>query len=721
MRNNDGLADPGLGTYTRREAAPASELHRESHRGMERRGMPGKATRTGSMAMAGVAGAPGIQLQRSMTTAACDIASLEAATRSGDLMRALWTRGVVQRFIMQVPQLLAMVPSGAAIELTAQVRGLLDRATAAVERAAKTSASRPEAPASGASERTHVPVLQLGAHGSGERTDEAAPSPVIGQPAHSGAAKAIDETDGSLGSQLPSALRSELEPALGANLSAVRIHTGAASARAADALAARAYATGQDIHFGTSAYDPSSPAGRHLIAHEVAHTVQQQGAAPGIQCMARVSAPGDTAERQAERFAHAFVAGGNTHGIVTAGMQPAAAIHRFGRDEHADLATKHLIGLYDYLRTPPGKQWAKDHGYPNPEDLIKRIEADPVVKTNNESLKPGETKNHVAKLHGKSTDFDFGELTALMGDLFGHWESLYNADENQRQHLMGEDSTASNEKYTKGEYLRLAANNQSHFAGKNQDAWRAMHKEAIKVAMNSKADDAAFNQALFIEAASCHFLTDAFSAGHQFEKDRLMAAVQLDLRRNPLRAENPAMQVYLAVADVADGANITNLIVKAIHDRMNEEGFEVTNGKGMTWKTAGDGNLAKSPETQRIAALAVFESRQQIFSARGATKAPDVELIEAFFPDVPTRNRANWQAIGYIPEARKQVEQILYHERKEGASKLGDIGGYLVEHNLEAIGDPSRERDILRQQDFDRRNGGTGTAVGSQFEWRFGK
>lgn len=73
---------------------------------------------------------------------------------------------------------------------------------------------------------------------------------------------------------------------------------------------------------------------------------------PSVQAMAHVSTPGDAAELQAERFAHAFVAGGSTQGLVSAGMQPTATIHRFGRDEHAAIPTTHLIGLYDYLRTP---------------------------------------------------------------------------------------------------------------------------------------------------------------------------------------------------------------------------------------------------------------------------------------------------------------------------------------------------------------------------------
>ena len=92
-----------------------------------------------------------------------------------------------------------------------------------------------------------------------------------------------------------------------------------------------------------------------------------------------------------------------------------------------------------------------------------------------------------------------------------------------------------------------------------------------------------------------------------------------------------------------------------------------------------------------------------------------------FFPNEDTIKRANMQALGYIPDARLQVEKILYANRKEAKTKLGPVGGYVVEHNLEAIGDPARERDILHQQEFDRAHGGTGQAVTPQFEWRFGK
>ncbi len=109
------------------------------------------------------------------------------------------------------------------------------------------------------------------------------------------------------GAPLPSGLREELEPALGQSLGGVRVHTGAASASSAAALDARAFTVGQDVHFGAGEFAPESEAGRHLIAHEVAHTVQQAGSVAGPACAPlEVSTPGDPLEREAEAFASSF-------------------------------------------------------------------------------------------------------------------------------------------------------------------------------------------------------------------------------------------------------------------------------------------------------------------------------------------------------------------------------------------------------------------------------
>jgi len=132
-----------------------------------------------------------------------------------------------------------------------------------------------------------------------------------GVAAHADAA--VDRAAGSSGAPLPDDVRSRFESSHNTDLSAVRIHTGAESAAAVDA---RAYTMGNDIHFGAGQYAPAEPFGLHLLAHEVAHTVQQSGGTPHRQHKLEVSTPGDRAEVEADRAADAMVHGEKRfHGI----------------------------------------------------------------------------------------------------------------------------------------------------------------------------------------------------------------------------------------------------------------------------------------------------------------------------------------------------------------------------------------------------------------------
>ncbi|HLL23617.1 MAG TPA: DUF4157 domain-containing protein, partial [Kofleriaceae bacterium] len=125
-----------------------------------------------------------------------------------------------------------------------------------------------------------------------------------------GAEAVVASAAGSSGFALPAPVMRKFEDSLGTDLSSVRVHTGGASEAAASAVGARAYTTGQDIHFGAGQYDPSSTGGQHLLAHEVAHTVQQRGGSPMRQNKGiEVSAPHDAAEHEADRAADAMVAG----------------------------------------------------------------------------------------------------------------------------------------------------------------------------------------------------------------------------------------------------------------------------------------------------------------------------------------------------------------------------------------------------------------------------
>jgi hypothetical protein len=85
----------------------------------------------------------------------------------------------------------------------------------------------------------------------------------------------VNEVLSQPGQPLPKSTRDFFEPRLGADLSGVRIHTDNQAALSAEAIGARAYTMGSHIAFGSGAYAPQSQAGRSLLAHELAHTLQQ--------------------------------------------------------------------------------------------------------------------------------------------------------------------------------------------------------------------------------------------------------------------------------------------------------------------------------------------------------------------------------------------------------------------------------------------------------------
>ena len=85
------------------------------------------------------------------------------------------------------------------------------------------------------------------------------------------------------GAALPADVRSFFEPRFGHDFSDVRVHTGDEAAHAARGAQARAYTIGRDIVFGAHEYAPGTDDGRRLLAHELAHVVQQGSAEPSVQ------------------------------------------------------------------------------------------------------------------------------------------------------------------------------------------------------------------------------------------------------------------------------------------------------------------------------------------------------------------------------------------------------------------------------------------------------
>lgn len=73
--------------------------------------------------------------------------------------------------------------------------------------------------------------------------------------------------------------RGFFEQRLKTNLANVRVHIGPQAAREAEKLSAKAFTVGEHIAFAEGQYQPDTPEGRELLAHELAHVMQQQGGA----------------------------------------------------------------------------------------------------------------------------------------------------------------------------------------------------------------------------------------------------------------------------------------------------------------------------------------------------------------------------------------------------------------------------------------------------------
>jgi hypothetical protein len=99
-----------------------------------------------------------------------------------------------------------------------------------------------------------------------------------GSQASTGAPDIVDDVLRSPGQPLDAATRDFFEPRFGRDFSAVRVRTGAMAARSASSMNASAYTAGHNIVFAKDQFAPGKLEGQRLIAHELAHVVQQSGA-----------------------------------------------------------------------------------------------------------------------------------------------------------------------------------------------------------------------------------------------------------------------------------------------------------------------------------------------------------------------------------------------------------------------------------------------------------
>jgi len=143
----------------------------------------------------------------------------------------------------------------------------------------------------------------------------------------------VHDVIGTSGTPLDPATRSYFEPRFGHDLSAVRIHTDAAAGRSAQSVNALAYTVGQHVVFGADQYAHGTGEGRRVLAHELAHTIQQSSSPQaGSLASLRVSQPSDDAEREASTIADRVLSGEAAAPVEQASVD---ILHRVPPDEPA--------------------------------------------------------------------------------------------------------------------------------------------------------------------------------------------------------------------------------------------------------------------------------------------------------------------------------------------------------------------------------------------------
>jgi hypothetical protein len=154
----------------------------------------------------------------------------------------------------------------------------------------------------------------------------------------------VHETLRGPGQPLDATARAFLEPRFGRDFSHVRVHTDARSAASARAVNARAYTVGRDIVFGPGQYAPHTSSGQKLLAHEIAHVVQQRDATSGSPPAAQLQLGpiGDASEREAHSAADLATSSGHPS-VSRIGQQAQRVSRQIDEEDHErrDPATRH--------------------------------------------------------------------------------------------------------------------------------------------------------------------------------------------------------------------------------------------------------------------------------------------------------------------------------------------------------------------------------------------
>jgi Domain of unknown function (DUF4157) len=364
----------------------------------------------------------------------------------------------------------------------------------------------------------------------------------------------------------------------GVDFSSIRVHYVGAD-RECRAVHASAFTVGSDIYFADGAFTPHTQAGLWLLAHEVAHVVQQSAVAttiPGPLSRLCVTPPGTPQERAADAAADAFIAGRPFEFDATK-LRPEAdrplAAQRYMAWEHCLLGDLAPAEIQAMTASGPGccPGGEADHASTYC-GLLERLGRDP-RRVDEERLRAEYPGLETVRLPGSGLVVTLGELNVLP-DYLGNPAEIETAPpaflgpliQSVRSWNIAELTPAADRRNGRprlpgslryprlgglgglaeiaevaavdmlgrrcgfappDRYSSVLARNAGHFVPFSWYRWLSFHLLARELIQRSASAAAADRDTLRRRARICagyadHFLQDSFAAGHQINKTLVM-------------------------------------------------------------------------------------------------------------------------------------------------------------------------------------------------------
>ncbi|KAA2239287.1 DUF4157 domain-containing protein [Chitinophaga agrisoli] len=164
------------------------------------------------------------------------------------------------------------------------------------------------------------------------------------------------------GRSLPEGTKSFMESRFGTDFSDVRIHTGGYASQLSNDLQAQAFTVGNDIYFNSGKFAPESDSGKHLLAHELTHVVQQSGGI-GRKIQRLGANPGCTATQRRDIHQFIFDAGAWVrNALVKLETRPITAQVRAAMTRHFGIAATeaNIATIAARLRTARTEMYTVD-------------------------------------------------------------------------------------------------------------------------------------------------------------------------------------------------------------------------------------------------------------------------------------------------------------------------------------------------------------------------